>query len=273
MNQKIQCLISHNEKKSNRATGLAKAIAEDTRFELPEYQDINVDLQFSIKNPTWIEVNGELVDLPRICFNVEMKECPDYISSTLGPDGHIALQYLDMAEAGHRCLFLVLGSDWEVSRAIYDSLRGAGCQGSELAFKVSDYENRLRDFEAQCFGLYAPVVRWAIDKRKLDDESLRWPGPYKRLLSHVHKTLTGPSMAGYYPRPQENERELVSANCLIRGIGDKTWANVLREYRIALVPRAEYAKPIEEIKGVGPKRAEDLNKIVVMYYDGRGEMK
>ena len=39
MNEKIQVLMSHNEKGSGRDTALAKAIMEDTRFSLPEFAD------------------------------------------------------------------------------------------------------------------------------------------------------------------------------------------------------------------------------------------
>lgn len=261
MNQKIKCLMSHNEKKSSRAAGLAKAIADDNRFELPVFQDINVDVQFSIKNPTWIEVNGELVDLPRICFNVELKEPADYISSTLGPDGHIAMQYLDGAN-----IFLVLGNDWDVSKAIRESCYGR-YKGDELTFQIRDIENRLRDFEANAFALNAPVFRWGFDRRDIPDE-WKAPNPYQRLLSVAHKVLTGGSMAGYAPRPKDAERESFAANCLFRGIGHETLANVLREYKVALVPRKPNPRPVEDLPGVGPKRAGMLQEKIVMVYGG-----
>lgn len=252
MNEKIKVLISPNEKKSSRATGLVKAISDDNRFELPEFKEINVDVQFSIKNPAWIEVNGELVDLPRICFNVELKEPADYISSTLGPDGHIAMQYLDMAEAGHRCMFLVLGSDQDVSEAIYDSLK-TRYRGQELGYQISSYEKRLIDFEANAEALAAPVRRWKAS-------------PYSRLLSTVHKILTGGNLAGYGPRAKENERELIAANCLFRNIGPETLRNVLQEYKVALVPRHPNPRPVESLPGVGPKRAGMLQERIVMVY-------
>ena len=237
---KIKIFISPNEKGSDRATHLALAASDDNRFDVPEFKDIPIDVLFQFRDKS---------------FMAELKECPDYIASTLGISGHIALQYLDMAEAGHRCMFLVLGSDADVSQAIKDSLK-TRYRGSELGFQIASYEKRLQDFEAQCEALRCPVDRWKA-------------APYSRLLSRVHKILTGASLAGYGPRPKDNEREIVACNCLFRGIGEKTLTEVLKEYRIALVPRKEYAKPIEEIKGVGEKRAKDIGKKIVMYYDGR----
>jgi hypothetical protein len=229
MNEKIQVLMSHNEKGSGRDTALARAIAEDTRFSLPEFSsEINVDLKF-VGEPRHIghDLMGE--EYCENVFQAELKLPSDYVSTVLGNDGHGAMQYLDMAEAGHRCMFLVLGSDWEVSRAIEESLIGAGYKGSELAFQKLDYENRIRNFEAQAFGLYAPVFRWSIDKRKLPDENLRWPDPYKRLLSAAHKVLTGASMAGYGPRPKDHERQIFSI-CVARNIGPKIGTALMADY-------------------------------------------
>ena len=242
MNEKITVLMSPNEKKSSRATGLARAIAEDNRFSLPDFQDIKTDLQFLYESNIGLRV-----------FNAELKEPSDYVSTVLGANGHGAMQYLDMAEAGHRCMFLVLGSDADVSQAIKDSLK-TRYRGSELAFQIASYEKRLIHFESLCEELKAPVERWKAM-------------PYTRLLSRVHTILTGKtSMAGYGPRPKENEREVFAANCLFRGIGAETLAGVLKDYRVALVPRVAGARPVEELPGIGPKRACLLNERIVMVY-------
>jgi hypothetical protein len=161
-----------------------------------------------------------------------------------------------MAEQGYPSIFLVLGGDQQVSAALKKDLYSRGFRGTELDFKLEESEDRIRDFEAQCFSLRCPVMRWQTN-------------PYKRLLSTAHKVLTGGSLMGYGPRPQDHEREIVACNCLFRGIGEKTLTEVLKEYRIALVPRGEYALPPEDIKGVGSKRAADLEKRIVRYYDGR----
>lgn len=257
MNQKIQVLMHTNEKGSGRDTALARAIMDDPRFSLPEFvSDINVDVQFRYGGHKWIpELVGKLGRKDyddAVFFNCELKEAPDYVSTVLGPNGHGAMQYLDMAEAGQRCMFLVLGSDADVSNAIMDSLK-TRYRGSELGYQIASYEKRLIDFEAQCEALGCPVRRWKAM-------------PYSRLLSTTHKILTGASLAGYGPRPKANEREVFAANCLFRGIGEKTLAEVLKEYRLALVPRGQYARPVEEIKGVGEKRAKDLNSRIVMFY-------
>jgi hypothetical protein len=259
MTGKIQIIMSHNERGSGRDTALARAVAEDARFELPEFADIPVDLQFKIEElqswPIDRDYEGKLWREPEMVqktFSCELKTPADYLASALGNDGHLAMQYLDMAEAGHRCMILVLGSDEDVSQAIYDSLK-TRYRGKELAFQVGSYEKRIQDFEANAEALMAPVRRWKAR-------------PYARLLSTAHKILTGASLTGYGPRPKEHERELISANCLFRGIGPEILSEVLHDYRLALVPRKAYARPVEEMPKIGAKRAAMLNSRIVMFY-------
>ena len=250
MNRPIQIILSSNEKGTNRAEGIEWAASNDPRFAEPIYSSEGlVDVQF-IGEPIFQGGHSYADNI----FQAELKKVEDFIT-LLNKEGHPRNQYLDMAEQGHPSIFVVLGGDQQVSAALKKDLYTRGFRGTELDFKLEESEDRIRDFEAQCFALKCPVMRWQSN-------------PYKRLLSTAHKVLTGGSLMGYGPRPREHERETVACNCLVRGIGDKTWANVLKEYRIALVPRGEYAKPIEEIKGVGEKRARDLNKIVVMWYPG-----
>ncbi|MCK9571233.1 hypothetical protein M0R72_19955, partial [Candidatus Pacearchaeota archaeon] len=103
------------------------------------------------------------------------------------------------------------------------------------------------------FALGIPVMRWQLD-------------PFSRLLSHAAKVLLDDNLMDYMPRPADGERELVSCCCLTRGIGPETWRNVLAEYQLQLLPRHEPAKPIEEIVGIGRKRAEMINPMVRMVY-------
>jgi hypothetical protein len=266
MNQKIQILISSNEQNSTRSEGLEWAMSEDSRFMKPIYSsEILVDVQFSLSDTLLMESDGITTPGrigfhrpytqkigPDEIFNCELKKVEDYIT-LLNKEGHIRNQYLDMAEQGHPSMFLVLGGDQQVSSALKNDLYKRGFRGTELDFKLEENEDRIRDFEAQCFAMRCPVMRWQNN-------------PFKRLLSTAHKVLTGGSLMGYGPRPQDYEREIVACNSWMRGVGDKTWAEVLKEYRLALVPRGEYAKPIEEIKGVGEKRAKDIGSKIVMWY-------
>lgn len=274
MHEKIKCFIHPNEmpkpddKKPNRATKLALAIAEDPRFEpLAVNAEIPVDVMFSLE-ARWPGCEGECgngfgykpqehADECNACpccggqnknFLAELKECPDYISSALGKDGHLYLQHLAMREAGDTAMILVLGGDDEVSAAIRASLV-TRYRGQELAFQIANYEARLQDFEAQSFAMGIPVMRWKAR-------------PFSRLLSHAAKVLLDGNLMDYRPRPSEGERELVAACCLTRGIGPETWRNILAEYQLQLLPRHEPAKPLEEISGVGQKRCRAISDMV-----------
>jgi len=258
MQAKIKALIAPGEGK--RAQSLALACNEDPRFEpLEESSEIPVDCQFSISAmkswPIDRDYEGNLMREPKMItkiFNCELKEPSDYIQSALGKDGHLYLQHLAMRDAGHTAMILVLGGDDEVSVAIRASLV-TRYRGQELAFQIANYEARLQDFEAQSFAMGIPVMRWKARQ-------------FSRLLSTAAKVLGAPSLMDYRPRPVESERELCAACCLTKGIGPETWQNILREYQIGLFPRKEYAKPIEEIDGIGKKRAAVINPMVRMIY-------
>lgn len=252
---RIKAYIAAGE--GERSKKLALAIMEDPRFEPLEVNvDIPVDVQFLSHGVGWnIEkpLSSPIVDYSHSkIFNCELKECSDYISSALGKDGHLYLQHLTMREAGHTAMILVLGGDAQVNDAIYRSLK-TQYRGDELSYNMESYKKRLQDFEAQSFALGIPVMRWQLD-------------PFSRLLSHAAKVLGDATLMDYRPRPSEGERELVAACCLTRGIGPETWRNVLAEYQIGLVPRGDYAKPIEEIEGIGKKRATVINPMVRMVY-------
>ncbi len=257
---KINVLMSGNERGSGRDTKLAKAISEDVRFNLPDFDsEIPCDVQFSISQlqewPIDRDFDGKLWREPEIVnkiFNCEFKECSDYIQSALGKEGHLFMQHLAMRESGHAAMVLVLGGDDEVSAAIRTSLV-TRYRGQELAYQIANYEARLQDFEAQSFAMGIPVMRWKAR-------------PFSRLLSHAAKVLLDGNLMDYRPRPADGERELVAACCLTRGIGPETWRNVLAEYKLQLLPRKDPAKPIEEIAGVGPKRATMINPMVRMIY-------
>lgn len=241
MTTKIRSFIAAGE--GIRAKKLACAIAEDPRFYPLEINpEIPVDVLFRRENECYPDEN----------FHAELKECADFVGSALGKDGHLYLQHLAMREERDRSMILVLGGDDEVSAAIRKSLV-TRYRGQELAFQIANYEARLQDFEAQSFAMMIPVIRWKAR-------------PFSRLLSTAAKVLGSPTLMDYRPRPAEGECELCAACCLTRGIGPETWQNILREYQIGLVPRGDYAKPLEEIGGVGPKRCKQIEPMVRMIY-------
>lgn len=234
----ISVLMSSNEAGSKRAAGLANALMDDPRFEWAGYENIPVDLQFSLGDA---------------CFNTELKEVSDYIASALGPSGHLYQQVLTMRELGHPCMVLVLGSDDDVTNAIKDATK-TRYKGQERQYQIGSYNDRLINFESQAGALGCSVVRWKAS-------------PWKRLLSLVHKTLTGGNLMSYRPKPANGERELAAACLLLgNGIGPKILEPVLAEYKLCFLPRGAYAKQPCEMAGIGKKRAAVIDERVKMVY-------
>jgi len=254
MNGKIQVLIDNNENGSTRAHALILAASSDVRFETPKFAKLDVDVQFSITElqewPIDRDYEGKLIREPEMVtrqYNCELKEASDYVSTVLGKDAHGYMQYLAMAESGHRSMFLVLGSDQDVSDAIYDSLK-TRYKGKELSFQIGSYEKRLHDFEAQCEALHCPVERWE-------------KAPYSRLLSRVAKALLGATLLGYAPRPEENERK---AACLkmAYGIGEKTAFALMADYgsiaNLCTASLEDLASFKQDGRRIGQKKAEAI---------------
>lgn len=263
MQERIAVYISPNERGSDRAKHLALAISEDNRFMLSGFRETDVDLQFSLdrKKTTCIEDSIGCQAFPRTlatkCFNVELKEPADYVSSALGKDGHLYQQVLAMREAGHPAMILVLGDDADVNMAVKDSLV-TRYRGKELGYQIASYNDRLQDFEAQAYSLGIPVMRWKAS-------------PWKRLLSTSHKILTGGDLLGYRPRPAAGERDLAAASLLFKGIGPKILEPILAEYDLCFVPKGEFARQPCDMPGIGPKRAAIIDKKIAMVYGMRAK--
>jgi hypothetical protein len=252
----IKALIAPGE--GDRYKKLALACNEDPRFHtLDVSSEIPVDVQFQTPRPDIRTANAkDLVAYIKspipAAFNVELKTCADYIQSALGKDGHLFLQHLSMRESGHPGMILVLGDDVDVFAAIKASLV-TRYHGQELGFQIANYESRLQDFEAQSFALGIPVMRWKAR-------------PFSRLLSTAAKVLGEATLMDYRPRPADGERELCAASCLHRGIGPELMKVLLDEYQLAFVPRGDYAVPVEELPGWGPKRCAQVNPMIRMTY-------
>lgn len=227
----ISVTMSSNEAGSKRAAGLALALADDPRFEWKGYEQIPVDLQFSLGDA---------------CFNTELKEVSDYIASALGPSGHLYQQVLTMRELGHPCMVLVLGSDEDITNAIKDATK-TRYKGQERQYQIGSYNDRLINLESNSEALGVHVVRWKAS-------------PWKRLLSLVHKTLTGGNLTSYRGKPANGERALVATAMLLgNGIGCKVLEPVMDHYDLMLVPKGEPV-PVVSLPGIGNKRAETINK-------------
>lgn len=235
----ISVLMSSNEAGSKRASGLANALLDDSRFEWKGYENIPVDLQFHtiVGSPEYHAV-----------FNCELKEPADYVASALGPSGHLYSQVLTMRELGHPCMVLVLGSDEDITNSIKDATK-TRYKGQERAYQIGSYNDRLLDFESNCEALGCRVARWKAS-------------PWKRLLSTVHKVLTGGNLMSYRPKPANGERELAAASMLFgNGIGPQVLKPVLEKYNLCLVSKTHpQAVPVCDLPGIGPKRAAIIEK-------------
>ena len=239
----ISVLMSSNEQGSSRAAGLANALHDDSRFEWGGYGNIPVDLQFH---------SGDSY------FNVELKECSDYIASTLGPSGHLYQQVLTMRELGHPCMVLVLGSDEDITNAIKDATK-TRYKGQERAYQIGSYNDRLLDFEANSEALGCRVTRWKAN-------------PWKRLLSTVHKVMTGGNLLSYRPKPANGERQKAALCMLVPGIGEKKATALLEKFgtigRIYECANGDYGE-FQEIPGIGDKLAYSIHK--ALYFKERSE--
>ena len=251
---KIQVFADSNESGSPRMAKLALALQDDSRFKWGGYAELDVDLEFSL-DLGFGGYEPKVVFRDNIVkFLCELKEPADLITSALGKDGHLAKQVWSMQESGG--IVLVLGDDRDVYYAAKASLKPRYPDENELEFQIRDYLNRLRDFEANSFSMHVPVFRWK-------------DMPFERLLSTVHKSLMGGNLYGYGPRPADSEREVVAASCLFKGIGHETMKNILEDYQLCFAPRNGYARPIEEIAGIGKKRAAAINPHIRMTYLNR----
>ena len=231
-----------NEKTTDRITNFGKVLMDDARFSWGGYKSLDVDLRFEFEQNAY--------------FNVELKECSDYLASAFGAPGHLYQQILSMRESGDPGLVLVLGGDEEVSAAIAESTK-TRYRGQERAFQIGSMEDRLIDFEANAIALGVPVVRWQAR-------------PWKRLLSTVHKVLHGGNLTGYRPRPADGERDLVAASLLFPGLGPTLLAPIMEEYSLMLVPKKDDSRPISTFPKIGKKRLEMLDKRVAMIYGMAG---
>ena len=248
----ITITADSNEQGSPRMTKLAEAILDDPRFKFMGYEELPVDLCIQgAPIHHGHDLMGEVYSENK--FFTELKEPSDYISSVLGKDGHLYEQVLKMRELGHPCMVLVLGSDEDILAAIKEATK-TRYKGSERAYQIASYQDRLIDFEANCEALGCPVRRW---------EAM----PMKRLLSTAHKILTGGNLMSYRPKPANGERELASAAMLFgNGIGCKILEPVMQDYTLRLVPRAEQARHPCDMPGIGKKRAAVIDKKISMIY-------
>jgi hypothetical protein len=225
----IYCAIDTNEVGTKRAEALTKAIDDHHDFEFIGYDDLIVDVQF--------ELDGNY-------FYVEIKEPADYISSILS--GHLFSQVLTLREAQMPAIVVVLGEDTDINAAIKSASTGRR-KSRSTGETIITYQHLVQDFEANSYALGIPCLRWKSS-------------PWARTLSHADKILTGGDLLSHRPKPADHERQTAALCMCVAGVGPVRAKDIMRDYKLQLVPRSQKSKKLEEIKGIGPKTAAAIKK-------------
>jgi len=204
-------------------------------------------------------------------LHIELKEPQDFVQSVL--NGHLYDQTLSIRESGYNGCTVILGTLDEIYAAIDESneKRIIDQPGGKKKFKFLNQDDRsnanastwlrLKSFKKRSTLNGVPIF-WKGDDSGFFDGEDQW----KDILELAVDYLTDGSMFGFAIRPAEGEREITAASFLVPGCGPSVMSTVLKEYRLALVPKGLYAKQPIEMKGIGEKRAKDIDKLIVMYY-------
>ena len=247
-NGMIHVSIDSNEAMRPRAELIRKAITSDPHFkEIPPVEPMPFDLEF------WSE--GDITK----ALHIEIKDFgqnngSDYLSSILS--GHLWEQCQAAREIGEPFIIAVLGDDHDIQAAIRAAAGegrkgGNGKRGKPACFdvdKFAQYSALVDGFEANCEGCQIRVIKLGYNQ-------------YPRLLLRARKVLEGGDLSGFCPKPAEKERMEVGLSILAgRGVGPKMAANILKRYNLGLIRRDGYCGDLEDIPGIGPKRAETIKR-------------
>lgn len=228
----IDVTIDSNELSHNRAEDLVAAVAADTRFKFSGYADLISDVRFSN--------NGQY-------FNVELKEPADFISSI--NSGHLYEQILALREAVVPAVVIILGDDTDVNQAIKDATLGRRTKRSR-GETIITYQHKVQHFESVSYALRVPCLRFKSS-------------PWARLLSHADKILNDADLLQHCPRPAGNERHVAALMMCVGGVGKKRARDVMKHYKLQLVPRDKTTKKLEDLPGIGPMTADAIRKALM----------
>ena len=244
----IHVTIDSNEAMRPRAELIRKAVASDPHFEeIPPVEPMPFDLEF------WSE--GDITK----ALHVELKDftgqaTSDYVNSII--NGHGWEQCQAAREIGEPFIIAVLGDDHDIQAAIRAAAGegrkgGNGKRGKPACFdvdKFAQYSALVDGFEANCEGCQIRVIKLGYNQ-------------YPRLLLRARKILEGGNLEGFCPKPAEKERMEVGLSILAgRGVGPKMARNILERYQLCLTLRDGYCGDLEDIPGIGPKRAETIKR-------------
>ncbi|MFA5376652.1 MAG: hypothetical protein WC455_12970 [Dehalococcoidia bacterium] len=266
MSEQIRIYMAAGE--GEREKGIRQALIGDTRFgKLEIRSDLPVDLQFTQTNSEkTFDTAAELIaDLNRPdTLHIELKLAQDFVQSVL--NGHLMEQTLSIGKTGQDGCTVILGDIGDIQEAIMDSAQGRGLSKSEISHSIASTYARCKSFRKRSFLNGVPAFHKGDDSGFFDGED-----QFKDILELAHDYLCDGSMMGFRPRPADGERELLAASILFHGdgIGPGVLKPVMAEYDLVLVPKGDFARQPCDMKGIGPKRAEMIDKRIVMAYGFR----
>lgn len=236
----ISVLMAPGE--ADREEALRQALAGDKRFAGPRISsNLPVDLQFCC---------GEKI------LNTELKMPQDFVQSVL--TGHLAEQVLSMLEARKDGCTVILGGLDEIYAAVKESAKlrkGKYLRGDEARKAIAETHLRCKSFRKRSFLNGIPIFYKGDDSGFFDGDD-----QFKDILELAHDYLCDGSLFGFMNRPADDMRELAAAAMLFKGMGAKTLEPVIREYKLALVPKGDYARQPIDMDGIGPKRAAVIDQ-------------
>ena len=251
----------------DREQDLRIALSHDPRFDpLQIDSGIPVDLKFCVDIPCVEDYCGS--GMVQNALHVELKEPNDFVASVLS--GHLLDQVLSIRESGYNGCAVILGGLDDLYQAIDASNEKRLINGKFKFLNQEDRSNanaatllRLKSFKKRSFLNGVPVFYKGDDSGFFDG-----PDQWKDILELASDYLTDGDMLGFRQRPANGEREILAASILFHGdgIGPGVLKPVMNEYRLALVPKGEYARQPLDMAGIGPKRAKLIEERIVMHY-------
>lgn len=259
---------------ADREQDLRIALSHDPRFDpLQIDSSIPVDLRFGVgceeydSCPDAAAINRPdcigKCDQPEY-FNMELKRPEDFVQSVL--NGHLMDQTLSIRESGYNGCTVILGGLDDLYEAIKDASKlraGKYLRGAELGQAISSTHLRCKSFRKRSFLNGIPIFHKGDDSGFFDSDD-QW----KDILNLAYDYLLDGDMLGFRQRPANGERELLAASILFHGdgVGPGVLKPVMNEYKLALVPKGEYARQPLDMAGIGPKRAKLIEERIVMHY-------
>lgn len=246
----ISVLMAPGE--ADREEALRAAMKGDSRFApLHVGGDHPVDLQFRYCGEHETRV-----------FNIELKTPQDFVQSVL--NGHLAEQTFSMLEHRKDACTVILGGLDEIYAAIKESSKlrkGKYLKGDEARKAIAETHLRCKSFRKRSFINGVPIFHKGDDSGFFDGDD-----QFKDILELAHDYLCDGSLFGFVNRPADDMRELAAAAMLFRGMGAKTLEPVIKEYKLALIPRGSFARQPCDMAGIGPKRAAVIDQRIKMVY-------